>query len=166
MTPLPPSGPLPGELPEPFYAGIGVIVVRWATLEEAANLAIAGLLKLTFTEMLPVLANLQGQTRFNILQAVAEQTLEANALKRLLEVLKPVRVLIGDRNKVVHGAWRSTPDENVCVLLTSSARGKLTTKGNPVSLDKLITLGNSIGIVKDNLVRFLDAEGIFPGLKR
>ena len=165
MTSLPPSGPTPSELPEPFYAAIGVVVVRWATLEEAANVAIAGLLKLTFIELLPILTNLQGQTRFNTLQAVAGQNLETAALARLSAILKPVQTLIGDRNKVVHGAWRSTRDENVCVLLTSTARGKLTTKGNPVTLDKLITLGNSIGIVKDDLVRFLDAEGVFPRSK-
>lgn len=159
---LPNAGPNPGVLPEEFYAAIGVIVVRWSLFEEAANIAIAGLLKTSPGRFLPIGANLQGQTRFNALIALAEQQLPRGKLSELRDLLKPLGVLIADRNKVVHGTWRSTTDPDICVLLTARARGKLNLRGDRIAIGALITLGNSIGMVKDDLVRFLDQEGLFP----
>lgn len=159
---VPVAGPQPNLLSDDILAAIGHVAVQWSYLEEACALALMVLTGSSFNEMSCISANMNSSSRFNALLALADCLPEPER-SELRAIVSAGKDLGGERNRIIHSAWRSTDSPDVAVRLTYRAAGKLVQKREPRSASELCDFGNSIGIAKDRLIKFMDSRDMLPG---
>jgi len=159
---VPAAGAQPNLLSESIYAAIGHIAVQWSYLEEACALALMALTGASFNEMSCISANMNSASRFNALLALADRLPEPER-SELRAIVTAGKDLGGERNRIIHSAWRSTDSPDVAVRLTYRATGKLVQKREPKAVSELEGVGNAIGQAKDQLIKFMESRNMLPG---
>jgi len=151
-----------------YLIAIGRVITQWSMMESILETAIWQAARLRNDLGRVVCAQLQVQSKLDLLGALLSQT-----RPRLAERLKPVtkyvrECLQGKRNVVAHGVWvRSSissgqPSSDHAVV-KFSAKGQLISQGSHMPVTELNQLARDIAEITDWLLNFCDK---LPKLKQ
>ena len=111
--------PQPLKTPVPLYFGPGVVMKRpelaahianianmWSQVETMQGLVLASMLRSEASLVISMFTSLSGAAAKNaVFQAVADEKLTLDQLKRLEKIIKDTKTAGSQRNDIVHGFW-------------------------------------------------------------
>src|SRR6266850_1650889 len=87
---------------------IGHAVVEWGRTEDTAGVLTASLMNLDHFDFRAVAANMMTGGKFDALAAVAELRLPPRKAVTIINIVKEIKGLQAERNRIVHGCWFRT----------------------------------------------------------
>lgn len=136
-------------LPAPYLTAIGKVCVQWAQLEVAVEMALFKLAPLPANDARSkiVTAHMTWPMRIDILEALIYELQPAYPhLSRFKTTIKPLlRDAQNGRNWIVHAFWVYDTELRQAKIFSVSARGKLKAKIDPVSVEDILKVADSVG---------------------
>ena|SRR5437660_7946644 len=133
-------------VPDEYLVEIGKASVQWSLLESVLDLC---MIKLAgYTEVEPraaaIFAHMTFPVKLDVFAAMVDSILEDYPqLDEYQDVLKPVREAQKARNRIAHGKWNY--ENGVVTIAHLTARGKVKTSIEPITIDELKTAAYLIG---------------------
>jgi hypothetical protein len=147
--PLPDKFEVQDDIPEPYLAAIGKVVVNWCNVEEVVDLAIAKLAAFNVNDPRGVIvtAHMSWPQKMDVFEALVDALKTDHPdLAVRFEAAKPLLTKAQKgRNRMLHGQWGFNEKVGGVYKLRVSARGKLKYAIEPVSLDDIKTIALEIG---------------------
>ena len=133
-------------LPEEYLTMIGRVCFQWNTLEEIVDLVLRKLLGFDMDDMKPrmLTAHMTWPLKMDVLGSLIDFYRPDNPHLAGFDRVKPMLARAQSaRNKVIHAAWHY--QDGQVYLLRATARGKLKTNIDPITLDDVANIADDIG---------------------
>ena len=147
---------------DPILRNIGLIVVLWSVLETQLEIAILRHQEIDLGTGMVLSANLNFQSKLFLLTTFANEggfKPESEA-KALLKLLGRIQNAYGERNLIAHSFWTPTDDPNVARIRGVRARGKLRVIDEPMSVDRLAEIAETIRQIGADMIDFMERHDL------
>jgi hypothetical protein len=143
-------------LPEPYLIAIGRVTVQWGALEAIVDLALRKLLAFDLydsrAEMLT--AHMTWPLKMDILGSLVDAYRDEHPhLEQFDQVSSLLKSAQKGRNKVAHAKWDYT--DGAAHILRATARGKLKTSIDKITVDDLNHIVDEIGAAGAALLKMI-----------
>jgi hypothetical protein len=140
---------------------IGHAVVEWGRTEDTAGVLTASLMNVDHTQFRAVASNMMTGGKFDALAAVAQLRLPPRKAATILNIVKEIKGLQAERNRIVHGRWFRTRNPEVAERHAYRAYGSLTHKQEAVSVGRIA--GHTADVVRlgRRLNYALERQGLY-----